>query len=374
MAKNRVVAIVVVLVVLTFFSQPLLAQRIAVQANPERVCPPPPDASGSSPWVSSFVPLQASERLIYALAELSAGSLEVRYRVNGTLHLTEVIDLTKMRFPERTAESPDAIPGTGGFLQLQKRADGAALPPRREAVEARPVIELLALHPDSTRQLHRLAREGGAIEMDILHDGRLRESISFVELVSRGAELRQGSLLPVFAPPQVSGPGKVGGARRQRVATNEYLENCWECTTSHPCDTECGYDPGKGGPTTCGEYGAPCEPWCAPSYTSGEWWTSWTLYSTGYGFGECLHTWFGYRWHNERIATYRRERIRRTTTCPNSPSCNGCYDTEAVIDVQYSYISCYEETGAGCFNGSMPCCSTCSVYGWSTCTSGSNCF
>lgn len=45
---------------------------------------------------------------------------------------------------------------------------------------------------------------------------------------------------------------------------------CWEiCTSSTPCDTECGYDPGKGGPTTCGEYGAACDPGtptCTPYY------------------------------------------------------------------------------------------------------------
>lgn len=37
-----------------------------------------------------------------------------------------------------------------------------------------------------------------------------------------------------------------------------YLPNCNDCTLAMPCDTECGWDPGKGGPVTCGEYGAPC--------------------------------------------------------------------------------------------------------------------
>jgi len=34
-----------------------------------------------------------------------------------------------------------------------------------------------------------------------------------------------------------------------------YLPECWMCTTSTPCETECGWEPGKGGPVTCGEYG-----------------------------------------------------------------------------------------------------------------------
>jgi hypothetical protein len=34
-----------------------------------------------------------------------------------------------------------------------------------------------------------------------------------------------------------------------------YLPNCGDCTLTTPCETECGWDPGKGGPVTCGEYG-----------------------------------------------------------------------------------------------------------------------
>ena len=36
-------------------------------------------------------------------------------------------------------------------------------------------------------------------------------------------------------------------------------DDCWlVCNSSVPCDTECGWDPGKGGPVTCGEQGLPC--------------------------------------------------------------------------------------------------------------------
>lgn len=45
---------------------------------------------------------------------------------------------------------------------------------------------------------------------------------------------------------------------------------CWEvCTPSTPCDTECGWDEGKGGPVTCGEQGLSCDPGpstCYPNY------------------------------------------------------------------------------------------------------------
>ena len=36
-------------------------------------------------------------------------------------------------------------------------------------------------------------------------------------------------------------------------------DDCWDvCNASTPCDTECGWDEGKGGPVTCGEQGLPC--------------------------------------------------------------------------------------------------------------------
>lgn len=37
-----------------------------------------------------------------------------------------------------------------------------------------------------------------------------------------------------------------------------YIPNCNDCTLETPCETECGWEPGKGGPVTCGEYGALC--------------------------------------------------------------------------------------------------------------------
>jgi hypothetical protein len=362
---NRRVSIFVVVIALALFSQPLFSQN---------VCPPPPNEDGSSNWVSTFVPLEASEHLVYSLAELSAGALEFRFRVNGTLHLTEVLDLAKMELPELADSAPDAPALPAGFARGRKGEGVVAPPQRRDALLGQRVVELLAFHPDTARELHRLVREGAAIEIDVLRDGSLRDTISFAKLLSHSAELREAALAPLFVPSSVSGPGMVPGTRRLRVATNEYLESCSDCTSNHPCDTECGYDPGKGGPTTCGEYGAPCEPWCAPSFTSGEWWTSWTLYSSGYSGGQCLDTFFGLRWHNRRVTTYRRERIRRTTTCPNSPSCTGCYDTESVIDVQYSTLYCYEETASSCAIGQAPCCSTCSVYGWSECSNTFPCF
>jgi hypothetical protein len=350
---SRRVSVFFAFVLLLLCSPSLFAAGEEVPA----ACPPPADDGFARNWVSTITPLQPTEHVLYPVTDLAGGTLEVRYRVSGQLHLTEVIDLAKVELPARhnTAAAPP---------NAARKGDAQALVLPDEPFQGVRAVELLTLHPDTMRELHRLANDGVAIEIEILHNGRTRETTSFAELALRTAQLRENPVLPLFAPSVVTGPGEVRSARRLRAATNEYLENCWECTESHPCSTECGYDPGKGGPVTCGEYGAPCEPYCSPSYTSGEWWTGWTFYSTTLSGGHCWLTQSGHRWHNRRLTTYRRERIRRTTTCPNSPSCTGCYNTEAVIQVQYSTSECWENTYSPCFNGDTPCCYRCGVDPW----------
>jgi hypothetical protein len=207
-----------------------------------------------------------------------------------------------------------------------------------------------------TRPARGLAGEGAAIDVDVFHRGRLHETISFGELVQRSAALRKESIVPLAAKASVTGPGIVAPKQRQRIASQDYLPDCRDCTAEMPCNTECGYDPGKGGPVTCGEQGQPCEPYCSATWYY-DFYTAWTYYSTGYGGTMCYRTstYFS-QIYNQRITTYRREKIRRTTTCPNSPTCNGYYETDSVIQVQYSYSICYEETPYSCANGVTPCC------------------
>lgn len=377
--KRRGLSVVVgALALLALAGQPLFAQG--------RICPPPVSETEGN-FTSRIPPLEPGQRIVYSLAGLSGGTLQVRYLVNGALHLTEQLDLAKVERPIRMAAKSEDRPKAEPGRFMQKELEERSMPVSEVADRADTewVVELLTLHPDTVRGLHALAAGGAAIDLEISHDGVVRETISLVGLMSRNADLAARRVLPVYAPSAVSGTGVVESARtpivspkdtsgsRKRVGTNVYLETCSECSTEYPCDTECGWDPGKGGPNTCGEQGMPCEPYCGSSWTSGEWWTNWTYYSSGYGISRCLNTWFGYRWHTELVTTYRRERIRRTTTCPNSPSCNGCYDTEATIQVQYGNSYCYQETGSTCFNGQNACCGTCSVYGWSTC-GGFPCF
>lgn len=348
---------------LTLFALPLLAAG----EIPKAVCPPPADDAAGVSYVSAITPLQTSERVLYAISGLSGGMLELRYHVSGKLHLTETIDLSAVELPLRTNSA--SAPANG-----PRKADPQALVQSYEQLKGTPVIELLTQHPDTMRELHRLANDGMVIDVEILHAGQRREMAGFADLTLRSAQILGQQYIPLFAPSLVSGPGEVKSTRRLKAATNEYLENCWECTESHPCDTECGYDPGKGGPVTCGEYGAPCEPYCPSSYTSGEWWTAWTYVSTGLYDTRCFASSagsFGTE-YKKRGTTYRRERIRRTTTCPNSPSCSGCYDTESVIEVQYSTSYCWEQYG-GCLYPDVPCCGTCGVSTWDCSNNWSTC-
>lgn len=345
---------------------PLAAQE---DRRPVRVCPQPflDDAGARATLIQPLLP---GERLVYGIDRLPAEMLEVRYRVNGRLHLTEVVDLAGFELPLNGDQRSLMR------LPLRQSEAGAVAPPRAERVQGVRAIELLTLHPDSARELHRLAREGAVIAIELLQGGSVVETLSFAELTTRAAALADKGYVPVFAPTQVSGPGLAPPQRTLRVARTEYLESCNDCTSSHPCDTECGWDPGKGGPVTCGEQGMPCEPWCAPSFTSGEWWGPWTYHSTSYGFSECFRNyWGGGDRYNQVITTYRRERIRRTTTCPNSPSCTGCYDTEAVINVQYSSAACYENSYYSCAFPETACCwrTKCNGSGFSPCSNSFPC-
>jgi hypothetical protein len=193
--------------------------------------------------------------------------------------------------------------------------------------------------------------------------------MSFDDLVSRTAAIRQQPFVPLLTLSSITGPASAL-RRSPRIAKNDYLPSCGDCTSTTPCETECGWDPGKGGPVTCGEFGGVCQATCPSSYTYGEYWTGWSYYGAGNsGWSECFQTYSGIsRLHNEWVTVYRRDRIRQTMNCPNAPSCDGCYVTEQAIGYQLLYDACYYETAYACSGGWMPCCSQlCNVYSWTLC-------
>lgn len=311
-----------------------------------------------------YQPLASEQRLFYGLGDLWRDvPVEVRYLVNGQLHLTEVIDLANAKAPRISLDS------TGSLLKSATELD---FEPLRE--EAR-MFELLALRPDLVRQLHEFAGAGDVLTVEIHQDGRLVEILSFAELQDRSTEVGKSAAVPLVVQSTVSGPGDRGGYRISPVTGFEQvLQDCGDCTTSTPCDTECGYDEGKGGPVTCGEYGV-CQDECLCSATVSEFWTSWYFLRNYYnGQIACLRSFTvsppNGAWHNRYVEEHRRDRIRRTYVCPNCPSCDGCYYQEQVIAYEILYLYCWDEGVQICANATTPCCSTlCFVGPFTPCVS-----
>lgn len=314
----------------------------------------------SSPLLAASGPgtyqaLQAEERLFHPLHP-GETRLEVKVRVDGEEILVETIDLQSAAKPR--ASSSSGVQTKRGSL-AERIADGGEM------------VELLSLRPALVRDLRAKADAGAQVLIDVASELRGAESFRLDELVARSHELAAEGRLPLVVEPRYEGSaadGRPAGALRLKT----YLEDCGDCTTSTPCETECGYDEGKGGPVTCGEYGI-CEPaTCECEWVSYEYWTDLYYYGSApvsppsY---QCYQAFGGgSRWHELWADIYRRDRIQRKQICPNCPSCSGCYIEETVIAYQLYYSYCWQDTGPYCTNGSLPCCSElCFVGGLTPC-------
>jgi hypothetical protein len=294
-------------------------------------------------------PLAAEQRLFYGLTGLGNEALEVRYLVGDALYLRETVDLSTARLPE--INPPDRKP----LLQSKSTLE---LP---DLLAGERMMEFLALRPDLVRRLHQLAQDGARIEVQVFQAGRLLEKLSFKELLRRSAELRASGAVSVVVHSRVRGIGERGEPRKPPFFGAKVLDSCNDCTDEMPCDTECGYDPGKGGPVTCGEYGAPCGgSTCECSHVLYDSWTSW-YFNRAYAYSpatyDCLKSapnWW--TWHQVYILEYRRDLVRHSTICPNCPSCVGCYYQEQVIDYQLSSSYCYHDLNSYCGPGRTPYC------------------
>jgi hypothetical protein len=329
---------------------------VAALASIALLAAPPSSRSGIVKGRSGYQPLEANQRLFYPLKGLDFGTLEVHFLVGGSPYLTEVVDLSHVVVPKVSSECTDKLNLAAPLtfrLPGDDKADGIRQPRfEAEYLKGARVLELLAREPDEVRELHRLAGEGTPIAVEILHSGKRVESIPFAELVRRSGELRGGAFVPVTALSEV----RVTTSRLRKpvlsISKNDYLPDCNQCTWDTSCDTECGYDPGKGGPVTCGEWGV-CSGTCQPSWVASEHWSDW--YNTSSGvvyYAICLNN----IQYNRFWAYQRRDYIRETEYCPNSPSCTGCYYVDTVIDYQTRYVYCLSSSGAGCFSSELPCC------------------
>ncbi|HEY3570744.1 MAG TPA: hypothetical protein VGP73_22630 [Thermoanaerobaculia bacterium] len=314
-----------------------------------------PPACGAAAFLSTlsktpqgngnYQPLSPEQHLFYGLTGLGQDSpLEVRYLVSGKPFLTEIVSLAGARLPKVNPQSGDKPPLDLATTLLQGE--------RR--------IELLALRPDLVRDLHKLAQQDAAIRIEVRQQGRLVDSLSFQDLKQRGAELAKSPAVPLIVHSSVSGPGDHRRVERKHpLIAKDYLENCNDCTESTPCDTECGYDPGKGGPETCGEYGAPCLSTCQCSYTPWDHWSDWYYtgsYEAGPSYCYVSNSFGGATWFDYLVSEYRRDLIRTTYTCPNCPSCSGCYNQDEVISYETTTSACKTDTHTPCYSPTYACC------------------
>jgi hypothetical protein len=318
----------------------LLAFPLSAQTQPPLSCGAKslgPTSIAGLLGTSAYQPLDAKQRLYYGLASLGNGTLEVRYFVANKLYLTETLDLSTAKLPLNLA--PDRKP----LLQAQSPLELPGL------LEGERRVELLALRPDLVRRLHQLAQDGSRIEVQVSQAGRRLAKLSFEELLRRSAELDARGAIPVVVRSTVRGIGDRVEPRKPPLFGAKVLDSCNDCTDEMPCDTECGYDPGKGGPETCGEYGAPCGgSTCECTHVLYDSWTSWYLISI-YPYSpatyDCLKS------------GASRDLVRHSMICPNCPSCVGCYYHEEVIDYQLGYSYCYADLNSNCGIGRTPWCS-----------------
>jgi hypothetical protein len=349
---RRTVPGLVILALLLVAAFPALAAKAPTSACAGATLPA---TAGLGQAVEPAVPpLTPEERLLYSLTGLAADApLEIRYLVNGRELATEHLDLARQEAPAPARNASKALRKNPEALDLE-----SLTAPGRDEVER--ATELLALRPDLVRQLAARAQSGATVRIEVSHGGALVETVPFAKLRERSAALLAGRTMPVMVPSRVNGAESQDISWLSSVVAPKYLPDCNDCTTSTPCEEECGYDPGKGGPTTCGEYGGICQQTCPCSYTIGNTYGGWSYYSSYYsGYSTCKRSsTAGLRWHDEIVKVYRRNVYQNDWVCSACPSCDGCHVQQTLTGYQYAYTSCWNESFSSCFSGSQACCST----------------
>jgi hypothetical protein len=309
--------------------------------------------------------LAAKERLLYSLRGLAADSpLEIRYLVDGRELAAEHLDLSRQEEPVPARTSSPLFAEKGEAFDLRS----LAAPSRNRAERA---VELLALRPDLVRQLAARAREGAAVRIEISHGGARIETVPLAEILERSAALFAGPMVPVRVPSQLQVPQGQGAAWLSTALRPKYLPDCGDCTTSTSCTEECGWDPGKGGPVTCGEYGV-CNFTCPCSYTISTTYGSWYNYSAYLsGAAACLKSsTAGRRRHDERVIVERRNVYQNNWVCSGCPSCDGCHTQQTLVGYQERYFVCWQSSITPCASGPTACCSAICAPGGNACNPG----
>ncbi len=285
---------------------------------------------------SAQPPRSSGEHLFFdAEPYVGRADVELRYFLDGQLHLTEVLPLKSLQ--------PAAKPTDG-------------VPPKT-------VVELLAMRAPERKLLGTIGRaEPDRVKVEVWQDGTLQRSASFAQLQQESAALVGAPFRPEVVHSQVAGKGKrdfpkitaLGSAGTTFMAAATCEENC-------AIDRDNCYANNCPGMDYCEECEAQynqclnnCQPPPPPSCPTVQYY--WTpLYFVGWYtepwnqvcYPDQIWYWYDGLWHVSVVFVYRRDLIKRTTHCDNSV-------TEEVVGYEYWYFQCYDWTSSPCYDPWYP--------------------
>ena len=275
------------------------------------------------------LPFSAGDHLFFDAEELAGkADVEVRYFLDGQLHLTETLPLKA--------------------LQPAAKPDGGA-PPRT-------VVELLAMRPAERKLLATAGRaEPGRVNVEIWRGGALLRSVSLSQLEKEGQALLSAPFRPETIQSQVSGKGKQDQIRKiSAMATCEggcinQREQCYAdfCPGMDYCE-ECELQYQQ-----CIEGCQPPPPPPTCQYREEYYWTA--LYYWGsnvYWWDQICYPdqiWYFYDglWHVRVERVFRRDYIKKTTY-------TNCSTSQQVVGYEYWGFQCYDWTSSACYDPWYP--------------------
>ena len=291
------------------------------------------------------LPRSAGDHLFFD-AEALAGQadVELRYFLDGQLHLTEVLPLKSLQSPAKPAD----------------------------ALNPRTVVELLAMRPAERKLLAAIGRAASErVRVEVWQDGSLQRSVSFAELEQESRTLLAAPFRPEVIKSQVAGQGKRDLPKiKIRALASADKTFVAEATCEETCQTQrdqcyATYCEGMDWCEQCELEYQDCLESCDPppppppceGPTVSYWATGWYyLGSNVYWWDQICYPdqiwyWYDGLWHVRVEHVYRRDVYRRTTQC------DGSYSDE-LWGYEYLFFSCYDWTSSSCYDPWYP---------WNTC-------
>jgi hypothetical protein len=313
----------------------MLVPPAVLAAAPSLQCSTAKSSNGPSPEFApeGQLPFSAGEHLVFDAGELAGkADMEVRYFLDGQLHLTENLPLKSLK--------PAAEPAEGG--------------------PSRTVVELLAMRPAERKLLATIGRtEPGRVSVEIRQGGALLRSLSLAQLQKEGEALLEAPFRPEVVKSQVSGKGKRDHPKKSTalfIAADTCEGGC--ATQRDQCYAD--FCPGMDYCEECELQYQQCVQGCQPppppptcQYKEEYYWTS--LYPWGsnvFWWDQICYPdqiWYFYDglWHVRVERVYRRDLIKKTTY-------TDCTTSQQVVGYEYWSYQCYDWTSSSCYTPWYP--------------------